>query len=649
MCGIVGVFTTAGAPEDSLVSTCRTMADTLRHRGPDDHGVWTDAAYGIGLGFRRLSILDLSALGHQPMHSPSGRYVLAFNGEVYNHRALRLQLEQSGTAFRGHSDSEVLAATIDHWGIRGSIARLVGMFALAIWDRQARRLTLVRDRLGEKPLYYCSSKGTLTFGSELKALMALPGFDRSLDGSAIASYLRYLYVPTPRSIFKGVYKLPAGHLLTLDRPDAPLPAALPYWDLDEVARLRVENPFTGSDEEAVDELEAILHRAVRLEMEADVPLGALLSGGVDSSTIAALMQGSSSSSIRTFSIGFEEEKHNEAPHAARIAAHLGTDHTELVLTANDALRTVPELPLIFDEPFADPSQIPTLLVCRLARQSVTVALSGDGGDELFGGYNRYIETERWMQRLDRVPRLIRRTAAAAVLAVPEAFWEGGYDLARSFIPHTLQHRLPGRKITKLARLARASSPEEVYRSLMSVSANPHVYLCGAHGGEGSGLIPLRAPGTSFLTRAMLTDQRTYLPDDLLAKVDRASMAVSLELRVPLLDHRVVEFSWRLPGTMKIRGREGKWILRRLLHRYVPPELVDRPKVGFTVPIEAWLRGQLAPWAEEMLLSRRPDLEDIILRDEVARMWRAFNRGYHDLALALWAILMLYAWHDHWCP
>ncbi len=647
MCGLAGILTADGSSEDVLRARTRRMTDAIRHRGPDDEGAWIDAEHGLALGFRRLAILDLSPRGHQPMQSPSGRFTLAFNGEVYNFRALRAELERAGREFRGGSDTEVLVNGFERWGIEATIRRANGMFAIAAWDRDQRTLTLGRDRLGKKPVFYFARGGTVLFGSELKALLADAELDRTLNTAALASYLRYLYVPTPASIFRYVRKLPAGHLLTIADPRA-VPEPEPFWRLDEAARAGRADPFRGTDAEAVSEFQALLQDAVRARLESDVPLGALLSGGVDSSTVVALMQRASSRPVRTFSIGFDDPAHDESNHAAEVAACIGTEHTALHVGAAEALAVVPDLPELFDEPLADPSQIPTFLVSRLARQHVTVALTGDGGDELFAGYNRYLAGERLIPRVLAIPRPVRRMAASMVAAVGEPGWDRTYRAVSPLLPGRLRHRLPGQKVAKMGRLFQASSAVEMYRSLLSANHDPAAWL--PRGASDRGPVEEWLAGCDslpFLDRAMLTDQATYLPDDLLAKVDRASMAVSLEVRVPILDYRLVEFSWRLPREMKIRGGESKWLLRQVLYRQVPRPLVDRPKVGFSVPVAPWLRGELKPWAEDLLLT--PDRHGVLDPAQIRTIWRRFSDGHTELALGLWAVLMLRAWLERWVP
>jgi len=631
MCGIAGILTGSGLGGDELGAHARRMIAPIVHRGPDDCGVWTDEGAGVALGFRRLAILDLSPQGHQPMWSPSGRFICVFNGEIYNFATLRREMEQSGVRFRGRSDTEVLLAAFDRWGVHDAVPRLAGMFAVAVWDTELRQLSLFRDRLGKKPLYVYVEPGLVTFASELKALMAGPSFDRSIDREALSAYLRYLYVPSPRTIFRGAVKLPAAHVLTIADPSRALPPAQPYWSLAEVARRGLENPVR-SETDAIDELQALVGDAVRARMCADVPLGALLSGGIDSSTVVAMMQESSSRPIKTYTMGFDDSSFDETQHAARVARHIGTDHTELTLAGSDAQTVIPQLPAIFDEPFADPSQLPTLCVSQLARRHVTVALCGDGGDELFAGYNRYVYGTRMLPRVDRVPRGIRRLAAASVGHLSS-------ESLNIFGPRA------GERIHKVCDLLTADSVGDMYRSLMSAWKNPDDVLVeppGAAARPAFGFVD----GT-LLDRMMLADQETYLPDDLLAKMDRASMAASLEVRAPLLDHRIVEFSWRLPQSLKLRGTTGKWILRQILYRHLPRAIVDRPKMGFSVPIDRWLRGPLNAWAADLVSPDTLRRDGLLEPAPIAHAWRDLMDGRRRTGAAVWAVVMFQAWKRQW--
>ncbi|MGE4552370.1 MAG: asparagine synthase (glutamine-hydrolyzing) [Desulfovibrionaceae bacterium] len=632
MCGITGFLSPASATEateDTLLRQVRAMADALAHRGPDDSGLWTDPAAGVALGHRRLSILDLSPLGRQPMTSSCGRYVICYNGEVYNHRELRRELETAGHAFRGGSDTETMLAAIVQWGLSAAVRRFVGMFAFALWDRAGRTLHLVRDRLGIKPLYYGRAGKDFVFGSELKALRAHPAFDRPLDRDALCLYFRHNYIPAPHSIYQGVRKLEPGVILSLgpngrERSET-------YWSARQVWLDGMEHPFSGDEAEAETELERRLAEAVESRMLADVPLGAFLSGGVDSSTVVALMQRHSARPVKTFCIGFSEPEYNEADHARAVADHLGTDHTELILTPRDLLEVVPLIPRFWDEPFSDSSQIPTYCVSRLARQAVTVSLSGDGGDELFAGYDRYFWARRW-RWVEPIPRPLRRLAAALGGLVPEPVWG-----------------LLGRQARRLARRLDALGCrdfQQFYRHLLSHQKHPERLVLGAAEPDTA----LSRPETAPLDRIRfmsLLDVRTYLPDDILTKVDRASMAVALEARVPLLDHRVVEFAATLPTAMLAEAGRGKRLLRRVLSRHVPSALVDRPKKGFAVPIEHWLGHELREWCESLLDPRRMAEDGVLDAWAVARMWREFLAGRTQWHYYLWDVLMFQAWRREW--
>ncbi len=648
MCGITGFIDRGADRGVSFEALLRRLTDTLAHRGPDDEGTWVDSEMGVGLGHRRLSILDLSPDGHQPMVSASGRYVIVFNGEVYNFAELRARLEASGYSFRGHSDTEVMLAAFEAWGVQRSVEQFVGMFAFGLWDRQERVLYLVRDRFGIKPLYYAEANEVFVFGSELKPLRAHPALDSQVDRDALVQFLRYGYVPAPRTIYEGICKLPPGCFLTVRESGAAMHTELvPYWRLaDVVAEGRIA-PFTGSDSEAVDALESVLGEAVRLRMVADVPLGAFLSGGVDSSLVVALMQAQSNRPVRTFTIGFTDPRYDEAPHAKAVAEHLGTDHTELYVTQDDVLGVVPLLPHYYDEPFADSSQIPTYLVSELARRHVTVSLSGDGGDELFGGYNRHVRAPRLWQVLRGWPLPLRRAGAHVIeraASVGDGVW---MDRLNQVVPARYRVRLPAEKALKIAGLMDVESQEEMYDRLVSVWSAPEEAVIG-----GGATVPprtgteLRGGGLEESERMMYLDALTYLPDDILTKVDRATMAVSLEARVPMLDHRVAAFAWRLPATMKVRGDETKWLLRQLLDRYVPRPLIERPKMGFGIPIDAWLRGPLRAWAEDHLNEERLRAEGYLHPEPIRRKWKEHLSGKRNWQHELWSVLMFQAWLAH---
>lgn len=635
MCGIAG-FLVDGWPDERLRRTSAQMADRLVHRGPDDHGVWVDSAAGVAMGHRRLSILDLSSAGHQPMVSASGRYVVVFNGEIYNFADLRAELEARGLRFRGASDTEVLITAIDRWGLEAALRRANGMFAVGVWDTDKRTLSLARDRLGEKPLYYGWQGSTFLFASELKALRAHPDFAARVSRDALARYLALDQVPGPASIYEGIFKLPPGTFAVIraDRVGV-VPTPEPYWSAREAA--------IGTEVEGGGDLENLLADAVARRMVADVPLGVLLSGGVDSSTIAALMQTQSTGPVRTFTIGFAESGFDEAEYAQAVARHLGTDHTELYVTAADAEAVIPHLSDIYDEPFADSSQIPTYLVCELARRSVTVALSGDGGDEVFGGYNRYLWWNSLWGRTSRLPHWARWAAASTVGAMPPAAWDTvGRGLQRVSRSSRLADGRLSERAEKAVAILRADNPTEAYDHLVSHWTSRESIVLGV-GTPKRNLNPPQL--ASFVEQMMYLDLVGYLPDDILTKVDRASMAVSLEVRVPFLDHRVVEAAWRLPLESKIAGGRGKLPLRRILDRYVPRELTERPKAGFAVPIGTWLRGSLRSWAEELLDERRLRADGFLDAVPIRRRWNAHLRGRGQWEHHLWGVLMFQAWLD----
>lgn len=641
MCGLTG-FWHAEAGHDGLSRVATAMATRIAHRGPDDHGVWVDEAAGIALAHRRLSIVDLSAAGHQPMLSASGRYVLAYNGEVYNHLDLRRELHAAGTAppWRGHSDTETLLACIEAWGVEATLKRSVGMFAFALWDRHARTLVLARDRAGEKPLYYGWQGDVLLFGSELKALRAHPAFDAAVDRGALALLLRHNYIPAPYSIHQGIAKLPPGTWLTLRQGERDA-APRAYWSLAEVGERGMADPFAGSDAEAVDDLARLMGKAVAGQQVADVPLGALLSGGIDSSLVTALMQAQGRGRVRTFTIGFDETAYDEATHARAVADHLGTEHTELRLSASDALGLIPRLPSMYDEPFADSSQLPTHLVMQLARQHVTVALSGDAGDEFFGGYNRYFLGPRAWRRIGWMPAPLRHAVGAALTALP------AHTL--NALAGPLARRLgvaqPGDKAHKLGRrLAKVSDMDDLFVSLVKEWPNAEGMV--VDGDIPPNLLDIRSAWPTLedpVARMMALDGLTYLPDDILVKVDRAAMAVSLETRAPFLDRDVMEFAWRLPMHMKLRDGKGKWILRQLLDRHVPRALIDRPKMGFGIPLDQWLRGPLREWAGDLLAEDRLRREGYLRPEAITRTWQAHQRGEGSFGYRLWSVLMFQAW------
>jgi asparagine synthase (glutamine-hydrolysing) len=640
MCGIAGHWDTKSTSEHPL-EVLNRMGAALAHRGPDDSGTFHDVNAGIGLAFRRLSILDLSAEGHQPMYSASGRYVMVFNGEVYNFDEIRAELGPH--QWRGRSDTEVMLEAFERWGLESAVQRFVGMFAFALWDRQERKLHLVRDRLGIKPLYYGRVGSAFVFASELKAIWQHPDFNGEIDRNSLALYMRHNYVPSPHCIYKGLYKLQPGCILTLDSSTA-APQIRRFWSAKEIAQKGEESKVQVSDAEAVEQLHQLLLRAVRLRMISDVPLGAFLSGGVDSSTVVALMQAQSQRPVKTFTIGFHEEGYNEAIDAKRVAEHLGTDHTELYLTSKDCLDVVPLLPTMYDEPFSDSSQIPTYLVSKLARRSVAVSLSGDGGDELFGGYYRYVLTKQIWNFMKPLPQPIRSLAASVLRAVPPVSIDTAFRILQPLLPKSLHHEAPGDKAHKLADFLSLDGPQALYYRALSHWKNPSdIVLHSFEPGTVRECIAEMSINTSIEESMMLTDLLQYLPDDILTKIDRASMAVSLEARVPLLDHRVVEFALRLPLSMKLRRGKGKAILRRVLRRYVPPELVERPKMGFGIPLEDWLRGPLRDWAETLLGERRLRNEGFFDAGPIRRIWEAHLSGHGNWQYHLWDVLMFQSW------
>tara|TARA_R100000935_G_scaffold49398_2_gene74676 strand:- start:2330 stop:4324 length:1995 start_codon:yes stop_codon:yes gene_type:complete len=658
MCGLTGLL--RSSPSDDIIGQVARMTARLVHRGPDDEGVWSED--GIGLGHRRLAILDLSATGAQPMHSACGQFVLAYNGEIYNHLDLRqaLQTENAAPQWRGQSDTETLLASIAHWGLDEALRRAHGMFALALWDRSKQRLSLARDRMGEKPLYWGWAGADLVFGSELKSLRAHPDCPNEVCREALAQYLRFMYIPAPRSIHPGIYKLEPGTILTVDGTPPATPPKEPirpgghhsslgihrYWDLNAEIAAGARNPIEDEGE-AVSMIGDVLGKAVQRQMLSDVPLGALLSGGVDSSAIVALMQAASTRPVQTFTIGFDESAFDESAHAAAVAQHLGTDHTKLRVTDADAREVIPDLPQLYDEPFADSSQIPTHLVCRVARQHVTVALSGDGGDELFGGYNRYIHGPGLWRRISSVPAPIRRLAGRAAQTLPEHAWDrigASYNRIRTGSAGISNL---GTKVHRLGeRMRLTDSLNDLYRNMASTWIEPEKLLADTVTEPPSQLDdPLLEFGADDPAMWMMVqDMRSYLPDDILCKVDRAAMGNSLETRTPFLDPDVIALATRLPMGMKIRDGQGKWALRQVLYQHVPREIIDRPKVGFAIPIGFWLRGPLRDWAEDLLSHKRLAEDGLFNPDIIRQTWSEHLSGRRDWSARLWTILMFQAWY-----
>jgi asparagine synthase (glutamine-hydrolysing) len=649
MCGFAGFVVPGGVVSEAARAIGEKMGQAIRHRGPDDDGVWSDSAAGVVLSHRRLSIVDLSPAGHQPMLSESGRFVISFNGEIYNHHKLRRHLPRA--EWRGHSDTETLLAAIEAWGVQEALKQSIGMFAFALWDRGQRTLTLARDRMGEKPLYYgWQGKGNgavFLFGSELKALKVHPAFAAEIDRDALCLQLRHNYIPAPYSIYQGVHKLQAGHLLQMSwgggaMPQDLLPTPVPYWSLAEVAAAGGASSFQGSEHEAVTALDELLRDAIGHQMAADVPLGAFLSGGIDSSTVVALMQAQSSRPVKTFTIGFNEATYNEANYAEIVARHLGTEHTELYVSPRQAMDVIPRLPNLYDEPFSDSSQIPTFLVSQLAKRHVSVSLSGDGGDELFGGYSRYLRAARAWRAIAKLPQCARQGLAGAIESVSVAGWNRLAAPVVSLLP--LRMRNVGDKAHKFASLIDHVDQLSFYRQFLTHWDDPAGIVVG--GKEpftffSPGAVPVGA--RSYYETMMEADTLNYLPDDILVKVDRAAMGVSLETRVPLLDHRVVEFAWSLPLTLRIRNGQGKWLLRQVLQKYVPLELTDRPKMGFGVPIDTWLRGPLRDWAETLLDESRLRQDGYFNPKQVRQKWTEHLSGQRNWQYHLWDVLMFQAW------
>ena len=660
MCGLAGFLSREGCGAAQACTLLTAMAAPLTHRGPDSGGQWSDPAAGVGLAHRRLAILDLSPAGAQPMACASGRLVLVFNGEIYNHLALRQELQQCGQApaWHGHSDTETLLAAIAAWGLEATLPRLIGMFALALWDRRTGALSLARDRFGEKPLYYALARGAsgqplLLFGSELPALMVHPGYDRSLDRRAVASYLRVSNVPSPWGIHRQTRKLSPGCWLSLQASDLPqsvdqlVQRQQVYWSPLDCAVQARSQPFAGSREQAVDAVEQALGCAVQRQRLADVPLGAFLSGGIDSSLVVALLQAQCSQPVQTFSVGFDDPQFNEAPFAAAVARHLGTAHTELLVSGADALAVIPDLAGIYGEPFADSSQIPTALVARLARQHVTVALSGDAGDELFGGYNRHAIANSLWRRLAAWPSPLRRGAARLLQALPAPTWQRWLEPVNRLLPQSRRQRSIGDKLHKLAGLLPAATAEQLYLQLISQWPGPDSLVQGGNEYPAAALDPaLWLEGGSLAEQMMLLDTATYLSDDILVKVDRAAMAVSLETRIPMLDPDLFALAWSLPLDFKLSEGRGKLPLRAVLARHVPMELIKRPKMGFGVPLAAWLRGPLRDWGAALLAPTRLRQQGLLEVDPVQHCWQAHQQGRSEAHYQLWPLLMLQAWLEH---
>ena len=655
MCGIAGVF--GSLRKEELDMCAHKMSVALTHRGPDDFGIWSDEKSGIAFGHRRLSVVDLSLAGHQPMISPCGNFSVIFNGEIYNHLQLREKLNDSTykQSWRGHSDTETLVSAFSQWGIKKTLGQLVGMFAIAVWDIKNKKLYLIRDRFGEKPLYYGWSNGVFLFGSELKALQAYKNFNNIVDRNALSLYMQYMYVPSPYSIFKDVYKLDPGCILQIDNDGINKPpsrimssafcakgVSIKQWySLSNIAEKSQHN-LIKDKHESVELLEKALTESIQSQLISDVSLGAFLSGGIDSSIIVSLMQSISMNPVKTFTIGFEDSLFNEAIYAKDVAKHLGTEHHELYVTASDAIRVIPDLPILYDEPFADSSQIPTYLVSKLARENVTVSLSGDGGDELFGGYNRYLWGERVWSKLKWMPPVVRQTLGAIIQKLPVST----LDTVGHLLPNRYKVTTMGDKAHRMAhRLNIVNTIDDMYRSLVTEGFNEEsmVYSDGF-------ILKTKLDEPSIAVgidgsaqRMMLWDALTYLPDDILTKVDRAAMGVSLETRVPFLDHRVAEIAWRMPLDIKINNGVGKWPVRQVLYKYVPKKLVERPKAGFSIPVGQWMRDPLREWADDLLDESRMQSQGYFNHKLVRKIWDQHLNGSYDWTSKLWAILMFNAW------
>ena len=648
MCGFCGFVGFRNMTTDTVIQTIKTMSATISHRGPDDSGVWCDQETEIVFGHQRLAIQDLSKAGGQPMLSNNGRYVIVFNGEIYNHKGLRAEISKTYSAnkvnqrWHGHSDTETLLACFEAWGVKDTLNKLSGMFAFALWDKEEKTLYLSRDRFGEKPLYYGFQNGVFLFSSELKALRKHPSFEGVINRKAVALQMRYNYIPTPFCVYENIYKLEPGKLMIVK--DGAIARIENFWSADDAVINGKRNPFSGSELEAVSELDALLTNSVQEQMISDLEVGAFLSGGIDSSLIAAIMQKNSTKKVKTFSIGFEENGFDESPYAKTIAQHIGSSHSELYVSAADALNVIPKLPEIYDEPFSDSSQIPTFLVSKLAKSKVTVALSGDAGDELFCGYNRYLFTEKLFRRLEPMPYSLRLLTAYLLENTPAMAVN---SICNSVSTLFSGSRIPanmGDKLLKSTHLLRSAALEDVYGKLISHWPNPEDVVLGCEHFNSDGLTENQAyQNISNIEKMMLLDTKNYLPDDILVKVDRAAMSVSLETRIPFLNKGVFEFAWSLPQSMKVKNGESKWVLRQLLKHYIPGELFERPKMGFGIPIGQWLRGPLRDWAEGLLCENRLRAEGILEPNAIRKKWAQHVSGRQSHQYQIWNVLMFQAW------
>jgi asparagine synthase (glutamine-hydrolysing) len=651
MCRIVGFWDPGHLESFQGKETIQTMRDSMTYGGPDDAGFYLEQESGLALGHRRLAILDLSPTGHQPMFSSSGRFAIVYNGEVYNFRTIAKELGNRGSIFKGSGDTEVILEAIEAWGIEQAVSRFIGMFALAVWDKREKVLCLVRDRIGIKPVYYGWIKDTFVFASELKAFKAHPDFDPSIDRNMAGLFFRHNYIPAPYCIYKNIWKLMPGRILRVNRTalETRRPSLSCYWEAADIIQKGQKDPFQGTFEEAREELNSLLNDAVQYRLISDVPLGAFLSGGIDSSTVVSLMQSRSNALVRTFSIGFDQAAYNEAPFAKVIADHLGTDHTELYVSEKEAQDVIPLLPTIYDEPFADSSQIPTYILSKLTRNYVTVCLSGDGGDELFAGYDRYAWGQAIWGKIGWLPFGIRKKLRALLLSIAPSKWDEVLLRWNAWLPVRLQTARPGDRVYKLADSLLFQDRIDLYHWLVSHWRDPESLVRGM---EQEPPTAFDLPGNhsflkEFIEEMQFLDLITYLPDDILTKVDRASMAVALEARVPLLDHRIVEFAWRLPLDFKIHQGQGKWILKKVLNKYVPEKFFKRPKMGFGIPIDSWLRGPLKDWAGDLLSEGRLKREGYLNPEMVSIKWQEHLSGKRNWQYLLWDVLMWEAWLDVW--